>query len=159
MKLTVAAILGSAFLVGANANCLTYKDASTIATNFGLLVSNYSQALANLTLTPNFVDYSESVNSLIDNGGTSPKALLGQTVSSRASYESASAAQPSVPFMVKNLWYTCDTITARWESDQSPQPVIGISVFHTVLAAVGTAAKGTNYKVRMRANELNPDHF
>ncbi|KAK5125785.1 hypothetical protein LTR85_012061 [Meristemomyces frigidus] len=112
--------------------CLTYHDASTLATNFGLLVSSYSQKLANETLAPDFIDYSESVNTLIDGGGDAPVALLGETFSSRAAYESASATQPSVPFAVQNIWYNCDTITVRWKSAQSPQPVIGISVFHTV---------------------------
>jgi len=83
--------------------CLLESDANTLATNFGLLVSNYSQKLANETLAVDFTDYSESVNSLIDNGGTAPQALLGETFSSRAAFESLSSKQASVPFAVKNL--------------------------------------------------------
>lgn len=73
----------------------------------------------------------------MDAGGSAPVALLGPTFSSRAKFESASAAQPAVPFAVQNIWYNCDTITVRWESAQSPEPVIGISVFQTVLASFG----------------------
>ena len=78
-----------------------------------------------------FVDYSESVNTLIDSGTYAPQALLGQTFSSRAAFETGSAAQPSVPFTVKNIWHNCDVITVRWESDHTGYPVVGISVLHT----------------------------
>ncbi|KAK5132198.1 hypothetical protein LTR08_009322 [Meristemomyces frigidus] len=133
--LTSATLLALASLATANP-CLTYNDANTLATNFGKLISAYSNKLANQTLTPGFVDYSESVNSLIDNGGTGPTPLLGATFTSRAKFEAGSAPQPAVPFTVKNLWYNCNTITIRWESDQKPQPVVGISVAQTVYAPV-----------------------
>jgi hypothetical protein len=102
------------------------------------------------TLTPDFIDYSESVNTLINSGGSAPQSLLGKTFTSRADFEKGSAAQPAVPFTIKNTvsivkrasqnwsmtesrqqWTACDVITVRWESDQSPQPVVGISVLHT----------------------------
>jgi len=115
------------------ANCLSYYDANTLATNFGKLISSYSGTLANQTLSANFqYDYSESVNTLIDNGGTAPQALLDPTFTSRAGFESASADQPSVPFAVQDIWYTCNTITVRWLSAQTPQPVVGISVLGTI---------------------------
>ena len=57
--------------------------------------------------------------------------MLGATFTSRADFEKGSAAQPAVPFTVKNVWYSCNVITVRWESDQTPQPVVGISVLHT----------------------------
>lgn len=125
-------------LPSVNAQCLTSNAANTLATNFGTLVSAYSQKLANQTLTADFIDYSESVNTLIDGGGDAPVALLGETFSSRAAFEAASSQQPSVPFAVQNVWFNCDTITVRWKSAQSPQPVIGISVFHTVFTLFNT---------------------
>jgi len=112
--------------------CLNQEDANMLATNFGLLISSYSNSLANLTLAPDYTDYSESVNTLIDSAGTAPQSLLGATFSSRAQFETASAAQPSVPFQVENVWFTCDVITIRWLSNQSPQPVVGITVAHAV---------------------------
>jgi len=112
--------------------CLNQEDANMLATNFGLLISSYSNSLANLTLAPDYTDYSESVNTLIDGAGTAPQSLLGATFSSRAQFETASAAQPSVPFQVENVWFTCDVITIRWLSNQSPQPVVGITVAHAV---------------------------
>jgi len=106
MKLTsaLAAVTALSLSSIANANCLNYREANTLANDFGRLISDYSNQLANQILTPNYVDYSESVNTLIDNGGTTPQALLGPTFSSRAGFESASAQQPAVPFTVKNLW-------------------------------------------------------
>lgn len=129
----------------ASAQCLANSEANLLAKNFGLLISNYSNSLANETLTPNFQDYSESVNTLIDSAGTAPVPLLGQTFKSRADFEAGSAAQPSVPFTVKNVWYTCNVITVRWESDQKPQPVVGISVLHTVYA--GTLSQPLRFQI------------
>lgn len=83
----------------------------------------------------------------MDAAGTAPIALLGQTFSSRAAFESASSQQPAVPFTVKNLWYNCDTITVRWESDQTPEPVIGISVLHTVWAPLATLGCATSFQI------------
>ncbi|KAK0940156.1 hypothetical protein LTR29_008209 [Friedmanniomyces endolithicus] len=136
MKLPIIAPLAASILpIGTSALCLLPSDAQTLSTNFGKLISNYSNKLANETLTPNFIDHSESVNTLIDSGGSAPQALLGNTFSSRAQFEAASSAQPSEPFTVKNMWYNCDTITVRWESDQTPEPVVGISVLHTKFTA------------------------
>lgn len=126
----------------ARAVCLTNHDANTLATNFGKLISAYSEKLANQTLTCDFLDYSESVNSIIDGGGNSPVALLGPTFASRADYEALSSQQPSVPFQVKNVWFNCNSITVRWLSAQSPNPVVGITVFETVLGPlIGNPSK------------------
>jgi len=101
---TLFALAAPFFASSVSATCLSQNDASTLANNFGKLVSAYSQKLANQTFTAGFIDYSESVNTLMDNGGTAPKALLGETFASRADFESASSQTPAVPFTVKNLW-------------------------------------------------------
>ncbi|KAK1820744.1 hypothetical protein LTR12_004770 [Friedmanniomyces endolithicus] len=106
MKLPIISPLAASILpIGSSALCLLPSDAKTLSTNFGKLISNYSNKLANETLTPNFVDHSESVNTLIDSGGSAPQALLGNTFSSRAQFEAASAAQPAEPFTLKNMWF------------------------------------------------------
>ncbi|TKA56739.1 hypothetical protein B0A55_12387 [Friedmanniomyces simplex] len=125
--------------------CLSQSDVTTLSTHFGDLVSGYTQKLANQTLTTDFMDYSESINTLIDSAGTTPNALLGLTFTSRASFETLSAAQPSVPFQVQNTWYNCDTITIRWLSTQSPQRVVGISVLQTVYRP--RQGNATNFKI------------
>ena len=48
--------------------CMTYDQASTVANNFGSLISNYSNASAIAYLTPDFTDYSDSVSELINGG-------------------------------------------------------------------------------------------
>ncbi|KAK4553268.1 hypothetical protein LTR86_009568 [Recurvomyces mirabilis] len=112
--------------------CIPTPSASTLATNFGKLISAYSDKLANATLAPNFRDFSESVNTLIDNGGSTPKNLLSATFTSRSDFEAASAGQPAEPFEIKELWIACDVLIIRWLSAQSPLPVVGISVAHVV---------------------------
>lgn len=44
------------------------EDAQTVANNFEALITSYSDALANATLTEDFHDYTDSVIELIDNG-------------------------------------------------------------------------------------------
>ncbi|KAK3112489.1 hypothetical protein LTR53_011205 [Teratosphaeriaceae sp. CCFEE 6253] len=136
MKLTAVLALGALCLPYCTANtsynCLSSSDANTLATDFGKLVSAYTKKLADQILTSDFIDYSESINTLKDNGGTSPFPLLGMAFTSRADFEAQSSKQPSVPFQVKNVWYNCNVITVRWLSAQSPQPVVGISVLQTV---------------------------
>lgn len=105
------------------------------------------KSLADQTLASNYVDYSESVNSLIDNGGSAPVGLLSAIFSSRAQFESASSQQPAVPFTIKNTWYNCNTITVRWESNQSPEPVVGISVLHAVFAPLQTIGGPTLWQI------------
>ncbi|KAF2772191.1 hypothetical protein EJ03DRAFT_348992 [Teratosphaeria nubilosa] len=135
----MAALVATAVtsLLSVAEGCLTYNDANQLATNFGKLVSNYNSELANQTLAPNFQDYSESVNSLMASGGGSHDSLLNATFSSRSAFETASSATSAEPFTLKNVWYTCDTVTFRWVSEQNPKPVVGISVGHTVLAPIG----------------------
>ncbi|KAK0252607.1 hypothetical protein LTS09_012280 [Friedmanniomyces endolithicus] len=106
MKLLVLPALLALCLPFATAKpCLSQSDVNTLTTHFGDLVSAYSQKLANQTLTVNFVDYSESIITLMDSAGTTPKALLGMAFTSRANFEAESSAQPSVPFQVQNTWY------------------------------------------------------
>lgn len=47
---------------------MTSTDAQGVATNFKNLIAAYSETLANSSLTVDFVDYSDSVIELINNG-------------------------------------------------------------------------------------------
>lgn len=55
-----------------NADCMSQSDAQQVADNFQNLIAEYSDALANKSLTVGFEDYSDSVITLIDSGCTSP---------------------------------------------------------------------------------------
>ena len=52
--------------------CLTECDADVIANDFAQLISNYTQAFAELVLAENYLDQSDSVNTLIDSGTEAP---------------------------------------------------------------------------------------
>ena len=71
----------SANLASATASCISAADASIVATDFGLLISNYTEALAVQLLAGNFTDQSDSVNTLIYEPG-----LLASNVSSFLPY-------------------------------------------------------------------------
>lgn len=113
--------------------CMSDDDAQTVATNFKNLIADYSDSLANASLTEDFVDYSDSVIELIDNGcPSSPVALGTATFDSRASFEAGQGSQPAIPFEQLNIWHNCDTVTIRWKSAQTPEQVTGIIVLETV---------------------------
>lgn len=55
--------------------CITTHQAAQVGHNFGLLVSNYSDALANNVLASGFTDQIDSVITLID-GAAQPQEPL-----------------------------------------------------------------------------------
>ena len=120
------------FAVLTSAACIQDQEASKLATAFGTLISAWNGTLADIIIAPNFVDYSESINSLKNNGCSTPNPLLGTTFTDKASFKSESAAQPAEPFKITNYWFNCNNVIVRWQSDQSPQPVVGISVLQVI---------------------------
>ncbi len=52
--------------------CLTDCDADVIANDFAQLISNYTESFAQLVLAENYIDQSDSVNTLIDSGTEAP---------------------------------------------------------------------------------------
>ncbi|KAI4735485.1 hypothetical protein E4T50_14003 [Aureobasidium sp. EXF-12298] len=120
-----------------DATCISAPDASLIATNFGMTISNYTEPLADQLFTNNFTDQSDSVLTLMHEPGLQAQDLGRLTFSSKANFLAAQGAQPNVPFEILNLWNTCNTVIIRWLSAQTPLPVQGISV-----ATVQPAIKG-----------------
>ena len=55
--------------------CMSSSDAQQVATNFKDLIADYSDALAESSLTTDFTDYSDSVNELINSGCSGPQAV------------------------------------------------------------------------------------
>jgi hypothetical protein len=55
--------------------CMTYDQASVVANNFRESIVNYSNASTIEHFAVDFVDYSSSVNTLIDSGCTSPQPV------------------------------------------------------------------------------------
>ncbi len=55
--------------------CMTDSQAQQVATNFKDLIANYSNSLADATLSTDFSDYSSAVNTLIDSGCSTPQPV------------------------------------------------------------------------------------
>ncbi|KAK3648400.1 hypothetical protein LTR56_007517 [Elasticomyces elasticus] len=126
-----------------DATCMSADEANQVALNFNHLISDYSDDSANATLTEGFVDYSDSVISLIDGGCTGPLPLGHPTFDSRASFISGQGSQPNIPFEQLNVWYNCDTVILRWRTTldfttPAPEFVTGIIVLETTAAPGNT---------------------
>ena len=133
--LSTIAVGFMAFAALTSAACIDDQSASKLATAFGTLISAYNKTVADTIIASSFIDYSESINTLKNSGCTGPNALTGPTFTSRSGFETESAAQPAVPFKVLNYWFNCNNVIVRWQSAQSPQPVIGISVLQVIPAS------------------------
>jgi hypothetical protein len=97
-----------------DAFCLCDSDADQIANDFAELISNFNETFAELVLADDYIDQSDSVNTLIDSGGVSPIPLGALTFATKAAFISASETQPPVPFKILQTWHTCDTVIIRW---------------------------------------------
>lgn len=125
--------------------CLDAAAASKVATNFGSLISAYSNKSANAYLTADFEDYSDSVNTLINSGCTGPKILGQATFVSRADFEAGQGGQPNITFNIKNVWSTCGTVIVRWSSPL-PNPTTSQSDFHPEEEVTGIIVLETVYQ-------------
>ncbi|EMC98285.1 hypothetical protein BAUCODRAFT_419645 [Baudoinia panamericana UAMH 10762] len=126
--------------------CLTKSEAQQIATNYGVLIANYSTALADAALSPNFTDYSESVNTLINQCSQGAAALqlplLAPTFTNRTTFEIGQGQQEPINFNQLNIWHSCDTVIIRWETTNTTRlnttrPVIGMISMETIAAPAG----------------------
>jgi hypothetical protein len=61
--------------------CMSDDDAQQVADNFKELIAAYSDELADSVLTEDFVDYSDSVNELINNGCPNSPVVVRRTSS------------------------------------------------------------------------------
>lgn len=102
--------------------CLCDSDADQIANDFADLISNFNKTFAEQVLADDYTDQSDSVNTLIDNGGTSPIALGALTFQTKDDFINASETQPPVPFTILQTWHTCDTVIIRWVANPPTVP-------------------------------------
>ena len=95
----------------------------------------YHDVLADAVLAPNFTDYSESVNTLINScpqgDAAKPLPLLAPTFTSLEQFKIGQGQQPSINFERLNLWHTCDSVIIRWVTTNTapipePKPVVGL---------------------------------
>lgn len=127
--------------------CLTAANAQTVATKYGELISAYSDAAADAILAHNFTDYSEGVNTLINTcpQGAAAKSLplFDPTFTSRELFKEGQGQQPPINFEQLAIWYSCDSVTIRWTSDNTApgtnvKPVVGLIVMTTIEAPAGS---------------------
>lgn len=133
--------------------CLTDDDATTVAGYFVDLIADYSTSLANAVLADDYTDQADSVNTLIDNGGTSPIPLGSLTFASKAAFEAGQGAQPAIPFTILNQWHTCDTVIIRWVSAQTPQQVQGFDAI--IVEPATNSSSNVTYQIKTVYGEFN----
>ncbi|CZT22425.1 uncharacterized protein RCC_08295 [Ramularia collo-cygni] len=118
-----------------DSSCMDDNEAQQVATNFKNLIVEYSEELANSSLTVEFKDYSDSVIELINSGCPNTLQDLGTaTFNSRAEFIAGQSQQPSIPWEQLNIWHTCTSVFVRWVSKgegQEPEQVTGIVVLET----------------------------
>ena len=78
--------------------CLSAVEAQEVATHFETLIKAFQPSDAEKWLTPDFTDYSSSVNTLINSGCAGPLPLEAPTFSSRAEFIKGQGSQPPIPF-------------------------------------------------------------
>jgi len=131
--------------------CLSKNEAQQVATNYGDLIAGYTTELAEAALDPEFTDYSESVNSLIQDcpqGSAAMQAvaaklpLLGPSFTNRTTFEAGQGQQAPINFFQLNMWHSCDTVIIRWETTNTAnitgvRPVVGLISMETTQAPAG----------------------
>lgn len=115
--------------------CISDSQADQVATTWAALIQNYSNELADATLTEDFTDYSESVNTLINScpqgDAAKPIPLLAPTFSTREQFKLGQGQQPPINFERLNLWHDCTSVNFRWKTTNTAnitdvKPVVGI---------------------------------
>jgi hypothetical protein len=95
--------------------CMTADEAQQVATNYGDLISSYSDELATAALAKDFTDYSESVNTLIDTCPQGSAAvtlpLLSASFNNRKQFEQGQGQQAPINFIQQQLWYAIPQLT------------------------------------------------
>ncbi|KAK1058751.1 hypothetical protein LTR74_013143 [Friedmanniomyces endolithicus] len=98
--------------------CLDRNEAQLVATNYGQLIASYTKAQADATLSADFTDFSESVNSLIvgcPQGSAALQAaaaqlpLLSASFNNLNQFENGQGQQAPINFYQLNMWHSCDT--------------------------------------------------
>ena len=121
--------------------CLTDADAKQISDAFFTVTGGkgiFNLTIAKAILASDYSDSSESVASIVDEGGDEPLPLLRPTFSSKKAFDKANALQPRTEFEALNLYHNCDTVFQRFQvTNLHPYPPRGISIFETQPAPAG----------------------
>ncbi|KAF2726052.1 hypothetical protein K431DRAFT_299166 [Polychaeton citri CBS 116435] len=138
LEITVDGLVDTTILP---AECVSDDDANNIGDIFRQLIQSYSDELALEALTEDFVDYSSSVNIIINGGADAPKNLTEPTFQGRQAFMDGQGAQPEIPFTTLFVKHGCDFVSMRWMSTRSAagqatevaaEPVIGTVIMDVV---------------------------
>ena len=135
--LSLAAVGSLAGPLNKRSPCMSTADAQQVADNYAALISNFSVAGANAALSPDFTDYAEGVNTLINTCPQGSAAitlpLLAPSFTNRKQFEVGQGQQPSINVNQLGIWNTCNTVIMRWETTNTapipnPRTVVGIII-------------------------------
>ncbi|GIZ45644.1 hypothetical protein CKM354_000880200 [Cercospora kikuchii] len=149
--------------------CLTSHQAQAIATDYGLLISNYTDTLADSLLMPNFTDYSQSVNTLINSCPQGSEAhtlpLSAPTFTSLEKFKAGQSQQPPINFEQLAIFPACTSVTIRWQTTntvnatdllptakEGVRPVVGLITIEAIPAA---ESKEIGWKVHTVYSEFD----
>jgi len=125
---------------------MSKAEAQQVADNYAQLIRDFSVAGADASLSVDFTDYSEGVNTLIN---TCPQGSAAQTLpllspsfTSREQFKTGQGQQPPINIKQLGIWHTCDTVIIRWETTDTapiptPRPVVGIIIMEVEKAPAG----------------------
>lgn len=120
--------------------CLTMDQATHVAQTWAGLIANYSDSVALASIVEDFVDYSESVNSLINNcpqgAAAISRPLLDPSFTNRSSFMIGQSQQPPLTFNIQQVFRGCGSVSFRWMTNDTapipnPRPVVGIITIET----------------------------
>lgn len=159
--------------------CLSDSDAEQAADIFRELIQNYSDELALEALTEDFVDYSSSVNIIINGGDGEPLDIEKPTFVGRQAFMDGQGSQPEIPFKKLQRFHGCDAVSMRWLTRRSAngqetetarivscpcssrslhkltklhQPVVGNVIIETVQSSPGDKY---NFRIKTIFSEFN----
>lgn len=122
--------------------CLQSTDAQQVATNFFQLATNYSDALADNTMAPDYTQYSTSMHALTDvcTAESVQHPSLAPLFNNRRAFKAAQFAQSGLAYQQLNMWHSCDTVIVRYQLESvtgSVEDIVGMASISTQPAPIG----------------------
>jgi hypothetical protein len=112
-------------------SCLTKPEATTLVGIYQQLIANYSDALAAQYCSEDFADYSDSINTFLN------QPLGGATFATKKIFMDAQELNPPFPLVVDSIdAVDCTFITLRWHATfgDAMKPSKGITVLELTKA-------------------------
>lgn len=108
--------------------CLTSDEVNDVVNTYQQLIANYSPSVAQQYIADNFIEYSDSINTLANIPLGSP------TFPNKQAFMAAQASNPAIPLEVQDIKAVqCDTIALTWTATfgEANESVRGITTIVT----------------------------